>query len=387
LGRTSSIAQVYSITMSASQLEDPKMTRKVKVFILLGQSNMLGMGTVAGDQEGTLEYAVTTKGLYPFLVEADNIAVESKGGRRGQQALSNANWKKVVDPNVRNVFTMGSGVGAGQLIHNEWMTIQSCRTIGPEIGIGYELGTWLTSSSCCWGFDHDNGDDGNDRDADAYTDKIMLLKSCIGNRSLGWDLLPPGSPSFEYTDESTKKVWQYAGYRESPNRWEVGSKPEPIGWYAGLQYDGDIDRAKKILANCSQYIPDYFAYEVVGFFFWQGDKDRYDEAYARHYQANLVRFIRQLRIDFYAPDAKFVCATLGQTPIEGAKGNDALIFNAQMGVAKLPEFVGNVACVYSKPFCHGGASNSHYNKNAETYMDVGQAMGRAMVSLLSEKGI
>lgn len=45
------------------------------------------------------------------------------------------------------------------------MTIQ--RNIGPEIGIGHHLG--------------------NVTDA-----PVMILKSCIGNRSLGWDLLPPG---------------------------------------------------------------------------------------------------------------------------------------------------------------------------------------------------
>ena len=30
----------------------------------------------------------------------------------------------------------------------------------------------------------------------------------------------------------------------------------------------------------------------------------------------------------------------------------------------------------------GGASNSHYDGNAQTYMDIGVAMGEAMVELL-----
>jgi hypothetical protein len=30
----------------------------------------------------------------------------------------------------------------------------------------------------------------------------------------------------------------------------------------------------------------------------------------------------------------------------------------------------------------GGSGNSHYNGNAETYMNVGEAMGRAMTGLL-----
>ena len=44
----------------------------------------------------------------------------------------------------------------------------------------------------------------------------------------------------------------------------------------------------------------------------------------------------------------------------------------------------NVASVYANPFCHGGSANSHYGGNAKTYMDVGLAMGEAMVELLKK---
>jgi hypothetical protein len=72
---------------------------------------------------------------------------------------------------------------------------------------------------------------------------------------------------------------------------------------------------------------------------------------------------------------------LGQTSIDDLNGNDGEIFKAQMTVQELPEFLSNTVCVYSKPFCHGGASNSHYGGSAETYMDIGLEMGRAMVGL------
>jgi hypothetical protein len=52
---------------------------------------------------------------------------------------------------------------------------------------------------------------------------------------------------------------------------------------------------------------------------------------------------------------------------------------------KYPEFKGNVATVYTSPFCKGGSGNSHYDGNAETYMDVAEAMGQAMVELLKGK--
>lgn len=176
--------------------------KTVKVFILLGQSNMVGMGKVNGvDHDGTLEHAVKVKRRYPFLVD------------------QSGNWRKVINQQVRNVFIMGSGTGAGKLQKNEWMTVDHTNKIGPEIGIGYELGKWLTESSVC--------PCGN-------KDDILILKSCIGNRSLGWDLLPPGSPSFEYNDEKKKTVWHYAGYKESPSRWEKGTQPVPSSWVSSF---------------------------------------------------------------------------------------------------------------------------------------------------------
>ena len=50
---------------------------------------------------------------------------------------------------------------------------------------------------------------------------------------------------------------------------------------------------------------------------------------------------------------------------------------------KYPEFKGNVAGVYTHPLEHSpGSSGGHYGKDAQTYMNVGQAMGAAMVNLL-----
>ncbi|MCA9270300.1 MAG: sialate O-acetylesterase, partial [Planctomycetales bacterium] len=178
----------------------------------------------------------------------------------------------------------------------------------------------------------------------------------------------------------------YAGYKESPLSWPKGEDPKPITWYAGMQYDGDVANAKTVLAELDKYYPEAKSYEVAGFFFWQGDKDRYNAAHAGRYEQNLVHFIKTLRKDFNSPKAKFVCATLGQTE-KGAEGNEGLILNAQLAVdgaaGKYPEFKGNVATVYTHPLSLGGASNSHYGGNAETYMNVGEAMGRAMAELLS----
>jgi hypothetical protein len=315
------------------------MSKPVQVYILLGQSNMVGAGRVGGMKEGTLENAVKTKKLYPYLVDD-----------AGQ-------WTVRMD--VRNVRVMGSGTGRMRRSHNEFMTVKG-RSIGPEYGIGHQVGH-------------------------AVDAPVMILKSCIGNRSLGWDLLPPGSKRYEVQEKG--KTMVYAGYKDSPDRWEKGTEPKKIGWYAGMQYDGDIRNAKTVLAELDKHYPGATKYEVAGFFFWQGDKDRYNAAHANRYELNLVNFIKTLRKDFNAPKAKFVCATLGQTK-KGAKGNEGLILKAQLAVdgksGKYPEFKGNVATVYTNPVSKGGSSNGHYGGNAETYMNVGELMGQAMANLLKK---
>jgi len=328
---------------SASRAANSKpadMSKPVKVFILMGQSNMVGMGKVTGG-EGSLENAVKNKKKYLYLVDKDG------------------NW--VARDDVRYVFVMAGGRG-DPLKFNDWLGVKGGK-IGVELGIGHFVG-------------------------DALDEPVMLLKSCIGNRSLGWDLLPPGSKGYEFTDPKDGKTYVYAGYKESPMRWEKGTQPVPVGWYAGKQYDDDIAKAKEVLADLGKYYPGATKYEVAGFFWWQGDKDRYDAGLASHYEQNLVALIKQLRKEFNAPNAKFVLATLGQTK-KGDGGNDGKILEAMLAVdgktGKYPEFKGNVATVYTNPLSLGGASNSHYGGNAETYMNVGEEMGKAMVELLKNK--
>lgn len=336
-----------ALAQDAKPLTDPDgkpadMSKPVQVYILLGQSNMLGFGKTKGaDKNGTLEHAVKTKEMYPYLIDDEG--------------------KWTVRKDVRNVRVMGSGTGGARLINNEWMTIKG-NTIGPEIGIGHHVGQ-VTDAP------------------------VMILKSCIGNRALGWDLLPPGGEGFEFTD-AKGVTWVHPGYKGSPERWKKGEEPKKIKWYAGMQYDGDIARAKKVLDELDKHYPEAKDYEIAGFFWWQGDRDSRSAALSSRYETNLIHLIKTLRKDFDAPNAKFVCASLGQTK-KGDTNGGGKILDAMLSVdgqsGKYPEFKGNVAAVYTHPFSKGGSSGGHYSGNAETYMDVGEAMGKAMVALIKNQ--
>jgi len=284
------------------------------------------------DVPGTLSTLVKHQGKYPYLIN-----------EKGQWISRDDVWYKGV------VAAAGS----------RWLSVGSGR-IGPELGFGHVVG-------------------------DHHEQPVLILKTSQGNRSLGWDFLPPGSEQYEYDGKT------YAGYKDSPESWDKGTEPKPIGWYAGKQYNDCFRAAHEVLDNFDEQFPHWKGRgcEIVGFAWWQGDKDRYNAGHASRYEKNLVHLIKTLRKEFDAPEAKFVCATLGQTAKDSAEGNEKLILDAQLAVdgetGKYPEFKGNVATVYTHPLSQGGASNSHYNGNAQTYMDVGEAMGKAMVELVKNE--
>ena len=339
--------------------------KPVKVYIMSGQSNMVGQGTINGTGDIPLTY-LTGLNRFPNLVDGSG------------------NWTTRQDVRFRGVI---SDFAAGQLspaVLGGASTPSSADNdnfFGPELGFGHIMG-WY----------HD--------------EPVLLLKSCTGNRGLGWDILPPGTPGWVH--EGTA----FAGYGQAPAKRNVGdalADPITSGWWAGKEFDRFfMDEADwgvpaapdinvvDILDNFATEYPDWAAqgFEIAGFVWWQGDKDRYDLGYATEYEENLVNLINSLR-SYYtnrypgkvAASAPFVLATLGQTPLTGgSSAAEQEIIDAMMAVdgeaGNYPAFAGNVKTVYSHPLNQGGASNSHYNQNATTYMLVGDALGRAMHELL-----
>lgn len=316
----------------------PATNRPVKVFILLGQSNMVGMGDIEPDSKpGTLAQLTRAAKKYPFLAD------------------ETGNWAERKD-----VYYYDARLKKGSYLS---ATSNNGKAIGPELGFGFVMGQILT-------------------------EPVLLVKSCIGNRSLGWDLLPPGSERY-VVDGKT-----YAGYRDTPEFWIEGQPKKTNDWYAGKQYDVDLANAKTALANLARIYPDYIGqgYEIAGFVWWQGHKDHFSPVYAERYELNLANLIKRLRKDYAAPDAKFVLATGCGNP--GRTGLGLQIAEAQLATGdtkKHPEFSGNVKCIDARGFWREAEVSPnpkqgyHYYRNAETYMDVGLGLGWAMADLLKSR--
>jgi alpha-galactosidase len=301
------------------------------------------------DIPGTLKSVVNYDGKFKYLVDDKGNFVPR----------DDVYYKGVVTATADKWLDIGCGA--------------SPNSIGPELGFGHMVGNH-----------HD--------------EPVLILKASQGNRSLGWDFLPPGSESFEHTD-TEGVTWVHAGYKQSPDRWQKGTEPKTIEWYAGKQYDDCFSAAKEVLAKFDEKYPQWKGrgYEIAGFGWWQGHKDGGEQGKdpagvpARRYEQNLTHLINTLRKEFNAPKAPFVVATCGFNGGQGWEpGSSAdTIFKAQMNVsdpAKHPDFKGTVKPVDTRPFYRAPEvsprnQSFHYHGNAETYMLVGEAMGKAMIEL------
>lgn len=319
-----------------------------KVTHLNHEGNSLGW-YVRVDIPGTLQSVVRNEGKFKYLINDKDQFVPR----------DDVWYTGVVTATANKWLDIGCGANAN--------------SIGPELGFGHVIGN-----------DHE--------------EPVLLLKASQGNRSLGWDFLPPGSERFEFTD-AEGVTWVYAGYKDTAGQWKKGEEPAEGTWYGGKQYDDCFDAAKEVLANFDEKYPQWKGrgYEIAGFGWWQGHKDGGEvgsgaaSAHAVHYEKNLAQLINTLRKEFEAPKAPFVVATTGFNGGEGWEpGSSAdTIFNAQMNIsdpAKHPEFAGTVKSVDTRPFYRAPEvsprdQSFHYNGNAETYMLVGEAMGKAILEI------
>jgi alpha-galactosidase len=212
------------------------------------------------------------------------------------------------------------------------------KTFGPELGFGHVIGEF-----------HDA--------------QVLLIKTAMGNRALGFDFRPPSS-----------------GRTDPSNKWE------------SLEYKLMIKGVRMTLDNIAKVVPGYKdqGYEIVGFVWWQGHRDQGKPQ--AEYEQHLVNLINDVRAEFDVPTMRAVIATIGFGGHKiDAKGLE--ILKAQLAISDPiahPEFAGTVASVDTRDFWRDyddspSGAGYHYNHNAETYLLTGDALGRAMVGLLKDK--
>ena len=207
-------------TAAAAPTKPIPANGKLKIFILAGQSNMVGFGQVEGGVGTMQHYVKTNPGAYGRLVRDGNPAV------RKDVYIVNLS-----DPNKPRSgwLTVGYGASEGH--------------IGPEYGFGWVVG-------------------------DAYEDPVLLIKCAWGGRSLSHNFLPPsaedypkpqkdGDKGFHYaevvriTKEVTANLKQYDPEYDGKGYEIVG-----FGWHQGWNDRINMDAVNAYESNMAHFIKD-----------------------------------------------------------------------------------------------------------------------------------
>lgn len=301
----------------------PAGNGKVKVFVLVGQSNMVGKGKVEhGRDPNHLTNGEFIGGL-GSLRNMVNRDPEKYGYLADPANPINGNPGWMTRSDVWVTYT-GQATRKGDLDVG-FGNHGGLGTIGPEYGFGVVLGSQLA-------------------------DQVLLIKIAWGGKSLIGDFRPPSS-----------------------------------GGTVGPFYTQVVERVHYVLDNLAAEFPAYKGggYELAGFGWHQGWNDIGQATEV--YETNLVNLIKDIRAEFKAPKLPVVIAGTGMGNNSGGTVLQAQLNVGNPALH--PEFAGTVISVDTRPFDYGemlsGATDfCHWNWNGESYFKVGESMGKAMVKLL-----
>ncbi|MEE2642798.1 MAG: sialate O-acetylesterase [Planctomycetota bacterium] len=190
---------------------------------------------------------------------------------------------------------------------------------------------------------------------DAIGDPVLLIKTAWGGKSLYQDFRPPSA-----TGET------------------------------GPYYTRMIREIREALKSCEKEFPQLKGKTPVirGFVWFQGWNDMFNQDALKEYEANLVCLVRDVRKEFGLSELPVVIGELGNGG-EKAGQNMKSIRRAQKN-ATLNHGLKNVLFVPTTSFARPASESPnishghHWFGNAESYFLVGNALGKAMLELLSE---
>lgn len=216
----------------------------IQVYILAGQSNMVGMGSINHLDK---------------LIQCNC----SSTGNKYRDTLWNGTGYKELD----NVYMLY------QKYHGKLTVSRTAGFAGGSDKFGTEVLFGWTMA--------DRQQQQRDNSTNSTPNTILLIKVAYGGRDLAVDFRPPSAGMGDY-----------------------GVDPDHYGW----EYRVMINDTKHALNTIDQYIPNYNnsnAYELKGFVWFQGWNDLLTWPKVNEYESNLGHLIRDIRNELNQSDLPF----------------------------------------------------------------------------------
>ena len=188
---------------------------------------------------------------------------------------------------------------------------------------------------------------------------ILLIKTSWGGKSINYDFRPPSAGPYTLNDKQ----------KEAKNAADIRKN-------AGLNWRMMNEAIGEVLKDLKKYPPAYDAtagHEMAGFVWFQGFNDQFSDEFRENYRDMMVHFIKDVRKEYDTPGMPFVIGVLGTNMTkEGVDKNAVSV--AQREAAKAPEFKDNVTSVESYQVYDLGA-RAVYDKGWAKNFAVWRAIG------------
>lgn len=339
-----SVLLLLTVHMESTTVAD----EPVKVFILAGQSNMVGHGKTRDGLNPAYDpdqpQSADNRREIPDGIGGLAWAVKTMPetfGPNGTDPLVDANGEWIVRDDVSvysRIEVFKDKNNPGEL--TEGRTEKGRHTVGfgkgnwngPEYGFGHVVGNAL---------EHD----------------VLIIKVATGGTSLRAD-------------------------------WRSPTAVAKRGGEVGYMWPHMLRTVEHVLNNLGTEFPEFSerTYEFAGFGWHQGWNDRTQQGVAE-YEANLVDLILDVRKEF----GEKLPIVIANTGIGGSEvqGVGLELIQAQGAVAdfeKYPSHKGNVAVVDTRPMYRDKSVSPsgfgyHWNHNGITHYEIGAGMGQAYLKL------
>lgn len=308
------IVRVLSALAIATLAMQPAFAadKPLKVFILVGQSNMQGHA-----ETRTFEQMGKDPRTAPLLAKMQN--------KNGEPKVIDDVWISYLTDSGEKQGPLTAGFGA------------SDNKIGPELAFGIVMHEKLG-------------------------EPILLIKTAWGGKSLNTDFRPPSAGEYQFPEETVKLLER--------NKIDIDAKLAARKEATGRYYKLMVDHVKKVLADIGKVDPDYDpqqGYELAGLVWFQGWNDMVDrDTYPTREQPGgygaygevMADFIRDVRKDFSAPNLPVVIGVIGvggptSEYVDGELRYQQVhqnIRDAMASPAGMPEFKGSVAAVLTENY-------------------------------------
>ena len=335
-----------ALAILISSIASPVIAKeKLKIFILAGQSNMVGhadahtiatllhSGTERDNKLTQLVFkdgsGLSKKALEDQLNRAKDLD-EITGGISNDKikAMAEGAEKKAIEEKVKKhkeihdaylAKVTSSCVVSDRVYIN---SIADGNVKSGKLGVGYGGGKNKLGPEYGFGLSI----------AEKIKGPILLIKTSWGGKSINYDFRPPSVGEYQL-DEKQK----------------TGGKAEQIKKNASLNYRLMNESIRKVLGNLKENHPDYDSdagHEIAGFVWFQGFNDQFSPDFRNNYKDNMIAFIKDIRKEYKVPNMPFVIGVLG-TGVTAEKVGENQVSIGQREAAKAPEFKGNVMSVES----------------------------------------